>query len=129
MWSTETTDDYDKWFADLGEDEQVEVAALVNMLQLLGPHLRRPHADTLKGSAYANMKELRARTADAVIRIAFAFDPLQTAILLVGGEKSGVSEKRFYRQLIDKADRLYTAHLDKVRNRINRRMLKKGKGK
>jgi hypothetical protein len=32
-------------------------------------------------------------------------------ILLIGGDKSGVSKKRFYKQLIDKADQLYAAHL------------------
>ena len=69
------------------------------------------------------MKELRARTAEAVIRVAFAFDPLQTAVLLVGGDKSGISEKRFCKQLIDKADKLYKSHLEKTRNQ------EKGKGK
>jgi hypothetical protein len=93
----------------------VEVAAKIDLLKIMGPQLKRPHADTLNGSAYANMKELRAKTAAAVMRIAFAFDPLQKAILLVGGSKSGVSEKRFYKQLIDKADRLYQAHLEKVK--------------
>ena len=117
MWSTETTDEFDAWFTGLGEKEQEEVAAKVKLLQLIGPQLKRPHADTLNGSAYANMKELRAKTAGAVIRVAFAFDPLQKAILLVGGDKAGVSEQRFYKQLIVKADKLYHAHLEKIKKR------------
>ena len=117
MWSTETTDEFDAWFAALGEKEQEEVAAKVKLLQLMGPQLKRPHADTLNGSAHANMKELRAKTAAAVIRIAFAFDPLQSAILLIGGDKGGVSEQRFYKQLIAKADNLYRVHLVRVRKR------------
>jgi len=60
---------------------------------------------------YANMKELRANTADKVLRIALAFDPDRSGILLIGGDKSGVSKKRFYKQLIEKADQLYAAHL------------------
>jgi hypothetical protein len=36
--------------------------------------------------------------------VAFAFDPRRKAILLVVGDKSGGSEKRFYRELIRKAD-------------------------
>jgi hypothetical protein len=115
MWSTETTDEFDEWFAALGQDEQEEIAAKVHLLKLMGPQLKRPHADTLNGSAHANMKELRAGTAAAVIRIAFAFDPLQKAILLVGGDKAGVSERRFYKQLILKADNLYDAHLKKIK--------------
>jgi hypothetical protein len=66
---------------------------------------------------------LRAKTAGSVIRVAFAFDPQQNGILLVGGDKSGVSEKRFYKQLIARADALYAAHLASLQPR------KKGKGK
>lgn len=111
MWLVRTTDVFDKWFTDLDDDAQVEVIATVELLKLLGPRLGRPHADTLNGSKFANMKELRANTADAVLRVAFAFDPDRSGILLIGGDKSGVSEKRFYKQLIEKADQLYAAHL------------------
>ena len=106
MWLVETTDVFDEWFADLDEDAQAEVIATVELLKLLGPRLGRSHADTLNGSKYANMKELRASTADQALRIAFAFDPDRSGILLVGGGKSGVSKKRFYKQLIEKADQL-----------------------
>ena len=49
------------------------------------------------------MKELRFDAADGVWRFAFAFDPARKAIILCGGDKSGGSQKRFYRQLIDKS--------------------------
>jgi hypothetical protein len=110
-WEVTTTDDFDGWFADLSAASQVEVIAKVNLLKLLGPELKRPHADTLNGSKHANMKELRASSKDQVLRIAFAFDPRRSAILLIGGDKSGVSQKRFYKQLIAKADDLYDSHL------------------
>lgn len=71
----------------------------------------RPQVDTLNGSAHANMKELRFPAAGGIWRVAFAFDPQRMAILLVGGDKSGVSGKRFYRTLIGKADKRYDAHL------------------
>jgi hypothetical protein len=111
MWPVKTTDVFDEWFAEMDDDAQVEVIATVELLKLLGPRLGRPHADTLNGSKYANMKELRVSTADKVLRIAFAFDPDRSGILLVGADKSGVSKKRFYKQLIEKADQLYAAHL------------------
>lgn len=111
MWHVATTDVFDRWFATLDEDAQVEIIAKVELLKLLGPKLSRPHADTLNGSKHANMKELRADTADKVIRIAFAFDPTRTGVLLVAGDKSGVSQKRFYKQLIAKADQLLDARL------------------
>lgn len=111
MWQVATTDDFDAWFAALDQDAQVEIIAKVELLKLLGPQLGRPHADTLKGSKHANMKELRADTADQVMRIAFAFDPERVAILLVAGDKAGISQKQFYKRLIEKADKLFDAHV------------------
>src|SRR5436309_12405892 len=115
MWPIATTDEFDAWFTELREDGQVEVMAKVGLLRLLGPTLGRPHADTLNGSKHANMKELRADTADQVLRIAFAFDPERAAILLVAGNKAGVSQKRFFQRLIAKADELFDAHLAKLK--------------
>ncbi len=122
MWNVTTTDEFDAWFADLSEDSQVEVIAKVELLKLFGPKLARPHADTLKGSKYANMKELRADPQSQVLRIAFAFDPNREAILLVGGDKSGRGQKQFYKRLLAKAEKLYETHLSKIQVR------KDGKG-
>jgi hypothetical protein len=120
MWEVATTEEFDRWFVGLGEDAQAEVIAKVELLRLLGPRLGRPHADTLNDSKHANMKELRADTKDQVLRIAFAFNPDRSAILLLGGNKSGVSQKRFYKQLIAKADALYDEHLAKITARKKR---------
>ncbi len=111
MWAVATTDVFDEWFAELADDAKAEVIAKVNLLKLLGPKLGRPHADTLNGSKHSNMKELRGGTSNQVLRIAFAFDPSRSAILLLGGDKKGTNQRRFYKQLIAKADDLYDAHL------------------
>lgn len=60
------------------------------------------------------MKELRFRAADGVWRVAFAFDPKSEGILLVAGDKSDGSEKRFYERLIKKADARYAKHLQRI---------------
>ena len=117
MWTVTTTDEFDTWFAGLVEDGQVEVIAKVELLKLFGPKLGRPHADTLKESKHSNLKELRADTRGQVLRIAFAFDPNRAAILLIGGDKSGRSQKQFYKQLLSKAEQLYDAHLAKIQAR------------
>lgn len=78
-----------------------------------GPGLGRPHADTLKGLKHANMKELRLEGAEW--RAAFAFDPERRATLLVASDKSGGGQKRFYRQLIAKADSRFNAHLESLK--------------
>ncbi len=119
MWKVQTTDVFDDWFAGLDEGAQVEVIAKVELLKRLGPMLSRPHADTLKGSKHANMKELRANTRDQVLRVAFAFDRARSAILLIGGDKSGVGQKRFYKGLISRADLLYDRHLERASQGTN----------
>ena len=87
------------------------------LLQKFGPQLGRPRVDTLKGSRHANMKELRFSAAGGEWRVAFAFDPKRKAILLIGGDKSGRGEKRFYRELIRKADNRFDAHLMRVKRK------------
>ncbi len=87
-----------------------ELLAHAGLLAEFGPQLGRPRADTLKGSRFPNMKELRFYAADGVWRVAFAFDQKRQAILLVAGDKAGVSEKRFYKQLIDKADSRFESY-------------------
>ena len=57
------------------------------------------------------MKEMRFSAADGEWRIAFAFDPKRRAMLLVAGDKSGSSARRFYRALIPKADQRFDHHL------------------
>ena len=84
---------------------------MVELLQLVGPQLKRPRSDTLNGSKHANMKELRFDADGGVWRVAYAFDPARKAILLVAGDKSGGSERRFYRALIEKADQRFSQHL------------------
>ena len=71
--------------------------------------------DTLNGSRHSNMKELRFSAADGEWRVAFAFDVRRSAILLVAGDKSGVGQNRFYRELVRKADARFDAHLARLK--------------
>jgi hypothetical protein len=116
-WEVDLHDDFVPEYRDLPTDVQDELQAQIELLERFGPQLGRPRADTLNGSRHTNMKELRFDAADSVWRVAFAFDPNRKAILLVAGDKSGVSEKRFYRQLIDKADARFDAHLARVKRK------------
>jgi hypothetical protein len=111
----------------LGLAERIEIAGMLDALTRLGPSLGRPTADTLNGSKYANMKELRGKTAAAVLRIAFAFDPERIAQVLCGGNKKGVSEKSFYKKLIHRADGLYERHLDALAAKKKSQQSKKGR--
>ena len=110
-WDVEFYADFALEYDGLEEDVQDELLAHLHLLEEFGPVLGRPWADTLKGSKHANMKELRFNAADGVWRVAFAFDRRRRVILLVAGDKSGGSEKRFYKELIRKADERFDKHL------------------
>jgi hypothetical protein len=109
MWQVEFTDEFEQWWQSLDDDEQESLTASVILLETLGPGLGRPHADTITGSKHSNMKELRTQHQGRPLRTLFAFDPRRSAILLIGGDKTG--DNRFYERMIPAADRLYDEHL------------------
>jgi len=112
-WTVAFGDEFDEEFKDLAAPVQDELLAHAGLLRVFGPQLGRPHVDTLEGSSFARMKELRFNADGGVWRIAFAFGPDRKAILLVAGDKAGVSGKRFYKALIERADTRYQRHLDR----------------
>ena len=114
-WQVLFYEEFEREFEALLESVQDELLAHAKLLEQFGPQLGRPRADTLNGSRHPNMKELRFDAADGVWRVAFAFDPNRKAVLLVCGDKSGGSQKRFYRQLITKADARFDAHLARMK--------------
>ncbi len=118
-WVVEIGDEFEPEFDALHQDVQTEILALSRLLQQFGPQLGRPRVDTLNGSRHASMKELRFSAADGEWRVAFAFDPKRKATVLVAGDKSGVGEKRFYRELIRKADDRFDAHLARLKRKRN----------
>jgi hypothetical protein len=111
-WEIETTDEYDVWFLEQAENGQEAIRMKVELLAEYGPQLPRPHADTLKGSKLSNLKELRAQTENHVLRVAFIFDEERKAVLLIGGDKKGKDDKRFYRNLIKQAEKIYRQYRD-----------------
>jgi len=110
-WPILFDETFEDEFRSFSTEVQDELLARAGLLAAVGPSLGRPSVDTLKGSKHTNMKELRFTAGDGVWRVAFAFDPKRQAILLVAGDKSGTAQKRFYRNLIAKADERYSQHL------------------
>ena len=114
-WVVDFHDEFVPEYAELVEDVQDELLAVIEAIEQEGPHLGRPRVDTLNGSKHKNMKEIRFKQSDGVWRFAFAFDPSRQAIIFCGGNKSGGSEKFFYKELIAKADRRFDAHLESIK--------------
>jgi hypothetical protein len=113
-WQVAFHPDFVPEFAALPHDVQDELLARLKVLEAFGPSLGRPQVDTLEGSSFPNMKELRFRL-DGLWRFAFAFDPQRQAIVLVGGNKVGKNQGRFYRDLIKTADARFAAHIANLR--------------
>ena len=114
-WTVVFHDEFEPEFDELPAEVQDELYAEAGFVELLGPECGRPHVDTLNDSDYANMKELRFEALNGEWRVAFAFDPKRKAILLVAGDKTGVSEKKFYKRLIAKADARYGRYLERLK--------------
>src|SRR5215470_5123135 len=116
-WTVIFHPEFEPEFDRLDRQVQEELLAQTHVLESFGPILGRPRVDTLKDSSHVNMKELRFTAAKGVWRVAFAFDPRQRAIILVAGAKQGISQDRFYRQLIRKADQRFDRHLAQLKER------------
>ena len=99
-WSVLVHNEFEDEFPGLDEDLQDELLEHAKLLEEFGPNLGRPTVDTLKGSKHANMKELRFAWSGEVWRVSFAFDPKRQAVLLVGGDKGGADQRRFYRRVV-----------------------------
>jgi len=108
-WEVEYTDEFGDWWETLDEDEQDSIAVSVTLLQQRGPILPFPHSSAVTGSKHGHMRELRVQRKGEPYRILYAFDPRRTAILLIGGKKSG--DDCWYDEHIPKADKLYDEHI------------------
>jgi len=112
-WEILYTGEYEGWFLDLTDEEQVDVLAMVEVLEMTGPNLGRPYADTLHDtSKVKNLKELRIQHDGKPYRVFYAFDPVRRAVLLCGGRKDGARDKQFYKKMIPIAEREFLAHLE-----------------
>ena len=112
-WDIEYTDEFGNWWVNLTEDEQVSLAASVQLLEVRGPALGYPHSSGIYGSKHGHMRELRTQHAGRPLRTLYAFDPRRMAILLIGGDKTG--DDRWYDVNVPIADRLYDEHLIQLR--------------
>ena len=113
VWDVEHSDEFAVWFMSLGEADQDSIDFTVDLLIEQGPKLRFPHSSGINGSRHSHMRELRVQSEGRPLRIFYAFDPRRSAILLIGGDKTG--DKRFYERMIPVADTLYDVHLEELR--------------
>jgi hypothetical protein len=109
-WNVIFDPDFKIWFYEQEQGLQDEAFAVIRILAESWPTLGRPQVDTLKGSVFKNMKELRIQYQGEPWRILFAFDPQRQAVLLFGGNKAG--SKRWYKENLPIAERRYEQYLE-----------------
>ncbi|WP_246669743.1 type II toxin-antitoxin system RelE/ParE family toxin [Agrobacterium sp. B1(2019)] len=111
-WSVEYTDEFGEWYTTLIEAVQDDIVRVVGILEAKGPQLPFPYSSGIEGSKHEHMRELRIQSGGEPYRVFYAFDPRRTAILLVGGNKTG--DDRFYEIMVPVADRLYDNYLIEI---------------
>lgn len=111
-WDVEGTDDFAEWFAGLSDAEQVSVGRVVELLVGHGPALPFPYTSAVAMSHHRHMRELRIQHQGRPYRVLYAFDPRRTAILLLGGDKTG--NDRWYDEDVPRADALYDEYLHEL---------------
>jgi hypothetical protein len=112
-WDVEYTDEFGAWWDALTAGEQKSLVASVGLLEKKGPLLGFPYSTAITSSRHEHMRELRTQITGRPFRTLYAFDPRRTAILLIGGDKTG--NDRWYEEYVPVADRLYDDHLEQLR--------------
>ncbi|WP_439257330.1 type II toxin-antitoxin system RelE/ParE family toxin [Lonepinella sp. BR2271] len=106
------------WLKQQSNSDRKKILTAIDLLSMSGPKLGRPFVDTLHSTKYANMKELRVQSNQAVFRLFFIFDPLRRAVILCGGNKKGKNEKIFYTTMITQAETIYERYLKNLQGEI-----------
>ena len=112
-WDVENTDEFGSWFVGLSRSDQDAIDFTVDLLIEQGPSLRFPHSSGISNARHSHMRELRIQSGGKPLRVFYAFDPRRSAILLIGGDKTG--DGRFYERMIPIADELYDVYLQELK--------------
>jgi len=112
-WEIEFTEEFEEWFETLSDAERADVVATVDFLEIRGTNLGHPQSSGISSSRHPHMRELRIQHRGRPYRVLYAFNPVRTAILLLGGDKTG--DDRWYEKNVPIADDLYDVHLEELR--------------
>jgi len=111
-----TTDEFAAWYGELDEDDTKAVIRVVDLLAARGVSLPFPYSSDIKGSHYA-LRELRVQSGGKPLRILYAFDPQRQAVLLLGADKTGLSDKEFYATHVSRAETLWEKYLRETQDK------------
>jgi hypothetical protein len=104
------TEEFEEWYFGLDDSDTDAVDRYVGLLEARGVTLGFPYCSEIKGSRYA-FRELRIQSGGRPLRVLYAFDPERQAVLLLGADKTGMSDERFYSTYIPQAEKLWKEYL------------------
>ena len=102
------TREFLSWLEALDARERRSILNSVRLLRVAGIALGAPWSSALEGTRHP-LRELRPRRGASPLRVIYAFDPRREVLLLLGGDKG--ADKRFYARAVERAERLWEAHL------------------
>ncbi|MFI5289913.1 MAG: type II toxin-antitoxin system RelE/ParE family toxin, partial [Polyangia bacterium] len=111
-----TTDEFATWFDGLDEVHVDPVIVGVSKLEQQGVALGHPASSAIKGASFA-LRELRIKSSGHALRVFYAFDPRRNAVLIIGGDKTGVSSDDFYTRMIARSEK----NLERISRRASAR--------
>ncbi|WP_348269459.1 type II toxin-antitoxin system RelE/ParE family toxin [Edaphobacter paludis] len=112
-YDVSVTEIFKDWYEELSMEEQASVEYVVDLLIEAGPALAHPHSSGINASKFSHMRELRIQHKGRPYRVLYAFDPTRSALLILGGDKTG--DDRWYDKMVPKADKLYEDHLKELK--------------
>ncbi|SRR5579883_3027216 len=113
-WEVIVTDEFKTWYLTLDEADTDAAKRAISLLEEKGPLLDHPYSSQLKESK-AGLRELRIQSLGHPLRVAYAFDPKRSAILLLGADKKGIPNKRFYPAFIQRAEQIWRQYLKETK--------------
>lgn len=106
------TDEFLSWYETLKNKDTIAVTKAVDRLEILGIQLPFPYSSAIEQSKLP-LRELRVQSGGKPLRIIYAFDPKRSAVLIIGGDKTG-GDKRFYEKIINKAEKIWIQYLKEL---------------
>lgn len=107
-WTVVYSEEFESWITTLSRALQLRIEAAVELLEEDGPVLSFPLTSAVRGSRHGSrMRELRIQYHGLPYRVLYAFDAHRTAVLLVGGRKTG---SRWYERFVRRADDMFESH-------------------
>jgi hypothetical protein len=104
------TDEFEAWFERLEDTHVDSVIVAISKLEQAGVALGHPTSSAIKGAPFA-LRELRLKSSGHALRVFYAFDPRRDAVLIIGGDKTGLNSAGFYAGMIATSERIWRQYL------------------